>query len=192
MERFRLCLALLALPFSAMAHHSPVNFRFDTMLEFEGTVLSHEYRNPHVFLTIETTNDAGETEEWLLAASSVSNLRRAGWTADSFSAGDHIAVRGNPDRNPDKLFLYLEQVTDPQGTVYYPRTLPPGGQRPLAEQTFTGSVDFVGVWQPDFSKRDLAAGFQAAELPLTDRGQAAIWPRQFRWVRGGCRRWERR
>ena len=154
------------------AHHSPANFRFDTMLEFEGTVTAHEYRNPHIFLTIETATEDGGTQEWLLAGGSVSNLRRTGWNADTFEVGDRISVRGNPDRNPEKLFLYIETVTAADGTAFYPRSEAPGGQRPLSEQTFTGSSDFTGVWQPDFSARDLSAGFMAAELPLTEKGQA--------------------
>lgn len=155
-----------------LAHHSPANFRFDTMLEFEGTVTSHEYRNPHIFVTIETATEAGGTQDWLLAGGSISNVRRIGWNADTFKVGDRITVRGNPDRNPEKKFLYIETITDTSGTAYHPRSEAPGGQRPLSEQTFTGSSDFTGVWQPDFSARDLSAGFTTAELPLTEQGQA--------------------
>lgn len=177
MPLFALAAAAIVLAVMApttSAHHSPANFRFDTMLEFEGTVTSHEYRNPHVFLTVETTNETGESIEWLLAAGAVSNVRRAGWMADSFAVGDLVTVRGNPDRNPNKLLLFVDTVTDPAGTVYQSRSLAPGGQRPLSEQTYTGSADFTGVWQPDFSKRDLAAGFSSADLPLTAKGQAML------------------
>ncbi len=164
----------LSLPPLSMAHHSRSNFRFDTKVEMKGVITSHEYRNPHTFLTVETSNDAGQTQEWLLAGNSISNLRRIGWTADSFSVGDEVTVTGNPDRDPEKLVLLLDAITAPDGTVYQSGSLAPGGQRPLSEQTFSGSTDFSGVWQPDFSQRNVAAGFQPADLPVTAKGREAL------------------
>ena len=164
----------LSSPLVATAHHSRSNFRFDTMVEMEGVITSHEYRNPHTFLTVETTNDAGQVEEWLLAGNSISNLRRIGWTAESFAVGDEVTVRGNPDRDPEKLVLLLDVITAPDGSQYQSGSLAPGGQRPLAEQTFTGSSDFSGVWQPDFSQRNIAAGFMPADLPVTAQGQESL------------------
>jgi len=165
---------VLTLPSVSTAHHSRSNFRFDTKVEMDGVVTSHEYRNPHTFLTIETTNDAGQTEEWLLAGNSISNLRRTGWTADSFAVGDEVTVSGNPDRDPEKLVLLLDVITAPDGTVYQSGSLAPGGQRPLSEQTFSGSTDFSGVWQPDFSQRNIAAGFMPADLPVTEKGSESL------------------
>jgi len=165
---------LLTASVAAYSHHSRANFLFNTVLELEGTVTAHEYRNPHTFLTLETTTSSGETQEWLLAANSVSNLRQGGWTADSFAVGDSIKVKGNPDRDPDKLLLFVDIVTKPDGSVYQSGGLAPGGQSAAAVEAATGSSDFSGVWQPDFSTRNIAAGFMPADLPMTAEGLVAL------------------
>lgn len=69
---------LLSVSAMSYGHHSRSNFRFDVVLELEGTITGYEYRNPHTFLTLETTSDAGEKQEWLLAGNSISSLKRAG------------------------------------------------------------------------------------------------------------------
>ncbi len=167
------CTALLALPFTVLGHHSRANFRFDTVVELEGTITAHDYRNPHTFLTLETTNDADEPQEWLLTANSVPNLRQGGWHADTFSVGERVTIRGNPDRDPSRLLLFVDTLTKLDGSVYSSSGIAPGGQTPLTAET-VGSTDFSGVWQPDFSERNIAAGFMAADLPMTPKGQVFL------------------
>ncbi len=166
--------AFLVISSTALAHHSRANYRLDTVLEFEGIVTAHQYRNPHTFLTLETINDAGETQEWLLAANSVSNLRRGGWSAETFAVGEKISVRGNPDRDPDKLLLFIDTVTKSDGSTYLSGGLAPGGQTPQSSDSAVGSTDFTGIWQPDFSARNIAAGFMPADLPMTAKGQSFL------------------
>jgi len=166
--------ALFSISFVASSHHSRANFRFDTVMELEGTVTAHEYRNPHTFLTIETSTESGDTQEWLLAANSVSNLRQGGWTSDTFSVGERVTVRGNPDRDPNKLLLFVDIVTKPDGSVYQSGGIAPGGQSAAATAAAAGSTNFSGVWQPDFSARNIAAGVRPADLPMTPKGQAAL------------------
>ena len=45
------------------AHHSRVNFDLDAVIEISGTVARWQYRNPHAFLHLDVTNEAGETED---------------------------------------------------------------------------------------------------------------------------------
>jgi len=163
--------ALLAAPSIGYGHHSRTNFRYDTVVELAGTVTAHEYRNPHAYLMLETTTETGEVQEWLLAANSVSNLRRGGWNADTFTVGDSVVVRGNPDRDADKHLLFVDIVTKLDGSVYRSGVLAPGGQDESSNDARGGSTDFSGVWQPDFSTRNIASGFMAADLPMTEKGQ---------------------
>ncbi|MFL2547347.1 MAG: DUF6152 family protein [Candidatus Rariloculaceae bacterium] len=166
--------ALITTSFSALSHHSRANFRFDSVLELEGTITAHEYRNPHTFLTLEMTAADGETVEWLLAGNSVSNLRQVGWTADTFAVGEQVTVRGNPDRDPDKLLLFLDTVTKQDGSEYISGRIAPGGQSSESRESVSRSTNFSGAWQPDFGARDIAAGFRPADLPMTQAGQAAV------------------
>jgi hypothetical protein len=165
--------ALMVVSTVGYGHHSRANFSFNTVTQLDGVVTAHEYRNPHVFLTLETTTETGETQEWLLAGNSVSNLRLGGWMADTFTVGERVSVSGNPDRDPNKLLLFVDEVTKLDGTVYRSGGIAPGGQSAAANNA-RGSSDFSGVWQPDFSTRNIAAGFRPAQLPMTAKGQAAL------------------
>jgi hypothetical protein len=155
-------------------HHSRANFRFDTVLEFEGIITDYEYRNPHTFLTLERTTGIGEVQEWLLAANSISSLKRAGWGTDTFAVGERVTVKGNPDRNADKYLLFLDVVIKQDGSVYPSGKLAPGGRVTESDNTPVGSVDFSGVWQPPFNPRNVATNFQVADLPVTPKGQPFI------------------
>jgi hypothetical protein len=161
----------LLLPFHSHSHHSRSNYAFGTTIELQGTITAHEYRNPHTFLTLNITTDSGESQEWLLAANSVSNLRQGGWTAETFSPGEQVTVRGNPDRNKNKHLLFIDVVIKRDGSTYQSASLPPGGRNTSAVNRSSGSKDFSGVWQPDFSTRNIAAGFKPANLPMTEKGQ---------------------
>jgi len=165
---------IAALPLICNAHHSRTNFAMDQTVELEGVITEHGYRNPHVYLTLEVTNDAGATEEWLLEANAVSTLRRAGWHGDTFSPGDRVTVRANPEREGGSNLVFVETITKADGSSYRSSGLPPGG-RTESTQAAAGSTDFSGVWQPDFASRDIAAGFRPAfHLPLTPAGRAVV------------------
>ena len=167
--------ALVALlPLAGTAHHSRTNFVMDSPVEFDGTITEHAYRNPHVYLMFEATDETtGETREWLLEANAVSTVRSVGWRADTFAAGDRVTVRGFPHRQPDRLTLFVDVITKSDGSAYRSSGLPPGTFDAPGE-VIGGSTDFSGVWQPDFASRDVAAGFRPASLPLTPEGQAVL------------------
>ncbi len=165
---------LAALSGIAAAHHSRTNFALDQIVELRGVITEHGYRNPHVYLTLEVTNEAGVTEEWLLEANAVSTLRRAGWHGDTFSPGDEVTVRANPEREAGSNLVFVDTITKADGSSYRSSGLPPGGTA-APSSTANGSTDFSGVWQPDFASRDIAAGFRPAfHLPLTPAGRAVV------------------
>lgn len=145
----------------------------NSLVEMEGTITDYGYRNPHVYLTLEVTTDTGVAEEWLLEANAVSTVKRAGWHANLFTAGERVTVRGNPDRDGTKRLLFVDVITKADGSSYSSSGLPPGGTG-ASDLEQNGSSDFSGVWQPDFASRDLAAGFRPANLPVTPKGQAVL------------------
>ena len=165
---------VLWLPPAADAHHSRTSFIMDSPMELQGTITEHAYHNPHIYLTVETTDAAtGETREWLLEANAVSSVRSVGWRADTFLAGDRVTVRGFPHRDPDRSTVFVDVITRADGSSYRSSGLAPGAfQAPDA--LVRGSTDFSGVWQPDFASRNVAAGFTPDSLPLTPRAQAVL------------------
>ena len=172
-RRITVIAALAVVPIVGQGHHSRSNFIMNELVEVEGVITQHAYRNPHVYLTMQSVTENGETQEWLLEANSVSSVRNAGWGADAFAPGDRVTVTGNPDRDADKRLLFVSVITKSDGSSYRSAGIPPGaGGSPV--EASQGSTDFSGVWQPDFASRDIAAGFRPVSLPMTPRGQAVL------------------
>ncbi|MFB3082148.1 MAG: DUF6152 family protein, partial [Gammaproteobacteria bacterium] len=80
----------------ASGHHSEAGIDMNSVVTFEGTVREFSWRNPHVYLVIETTSENGDSVEWLLQMGSIVTAGRAGWTRDSLSVGDRITIRTHP------------------------------------------------------------------------------------------------
>ena len=88
---------VLASPLSA--HHSDAGMDMESVVAFEGTVTEFNWRNPHVYFTVETTDQNGEPVEWTLQTDSTNLRARGGWTLDSLASGDRVLVRGNPAKD---------------------------------------------------------------------------------------------
>ena len=92
------CLLTVLAAASASAHHSHTRFDLERVVALQGTVVRYEWKNPHVYLTID--DEAGA--EWLIETDPTPVMSRSGWTRDSFAPGDAVAVRANPDRRPGR------------------------------------------------------------------------------------------
>ena len=89
-------LALLTATFLAAplwGHHSDAGLDMDSILAFEGTVTEFAFRNPHVYVGVET-DASGERVEWALQMGTANGLTRRGWTRDSVRPGTEVLVRG--------------------------------------------------------------------------------------------------
>jgi hypothetical protein len=81
-------------------------------ITLEGEVLRMEWINPHVLLFLQSANDEGQSETWILHGSSLGNaLRQAGSMKDRLKPGTWISARVWPPRNP--LFLNDVQTVLP-------------------------------------------------------------------------------
>jgi hypothetical protein len=107
--------ALLATAELAAAHHafSPV-FDGSKTLTIEGVVREFKFVNPHATLTMDVTDESGNVVRWSVEMAGRLNLVVAGWTVDSISPGDHVAVTGNPARSNDPE-LYLKRLVFADG-----------------------------------------------------------------------------
>ena len=183
----------------ASAHHSRVNFDLETVVEVEGVVTEFSWKNPHTFATMEATNENGEKEQWLIEMQGTPLLKRLGWDRDSLKVGDKIVARGNPDRNPDKHFLYLDDIITETGVLwgeipdagFTPDTDVRKGGKPRPEalariieelqRTKSGTItgDFVGTWLPAYGgamNLHIEDSFFSAErnARLTPEGEAMM------------------
>lgn len=95
-----------------VAHHStPANFVVDENVTLDGIVTQFYWRNPHAFIFMAITNDAGETEEWHVEMSNTIGLTRRGWTPETLQPGDVLTVIGNPARDPARRMVHIQSMT---------------------------------------------------------------------------------
>ena len=89
----------------ATAHHSnPLYFDMSKAITLEGKVLRVEWINPHILLFLQSKNEKGELETWILQGASLNNaMRQVGSMKERLQPGISISARVWPPRNP--LFL---------------------------------------------------------------------------------------
>jgi hypothetical protein len=98
------------------AHHSFTAAYDNTKrVEVEGVVTEFIWRNPHSFLRIDVTNEAGETETWSLEWGSSSQLSAEQYpvTRTTIKAGDRIIVGGEPGRDPKVKRVRIYSIVRP-------------------------------------------------------------------------------
>ena len=154
-----------ALASSAVAHHGPGRFDFSAPVVIEGMIVEVDWRNPHVYLTIETRGPNGELLERDLEAANISTLRTLGLEREMLPPGAAVTVRAFPGRGAGRL-MGGATITLSDGRVYaltngradaapLPAGPPaeglagrwapvPGGQRALAEASRTFPLSEAG------------------------------------------------
>ena len=94
-----LCIAALAAgcyySVQALAHHAfSAEFDPNRPLILKGPVVKVEWVNPHAWIHLEHTNDAGEVEEWMVEGGTPNTLLRRGINKNSIKPGVLIVVDG--------------------------------------------------------------------------------------------------
>jgi len=152
------------------AHHSPVAFEMSQVVAFDGVLTSFDWRNPHVYLTVEDRNGV----EWLIETDATPVMRRSGWTSDSFAAGDAVGVRVRPHKDPQKTHGVLLTIEGPDGVAMASMNrvdLPSDTAAPAS------TTDIAGVWKADLLPITSFVRLPLVEAlmnhPLTEKAEAA-------------------
>ena len=133
--------ALAALPFSATAHHSMSEFDRSVVTEVEGVVSRVSWKNPHILLTVTSTDESGAQAIWNLEGSAVSSQLRRGLTGDEIAIGDAVRVAGWPSSRRDR-YIQVNHVLLPDGV----ELLVGGIQEPRwATESLGGERDVLDV-----------------------------------------------
>ena len=101
---------------SAIAHHSFAGFSNDEVKEFTGTIKEFQFRNPHVWIQILTTNAEGQEEEWSIEWGSPNQLGRRGIRPATFPPGAEVTVRTHPMINGSTAGAFIG-ARFPDGTI---------------------------------------------------------------------------
>lgn len=166
--------ALSLVGLDAAAHHSTAAFDLNREITLDGVVVDYEWKNPHVYVDVQTKNDDGESVVWAIEAQPAAGMTRAGWSADSLAAGDHVIVVANPSKRSTRLIALGQQsVLKEDGTRL---TVPqsngrvPSGDAP-AHKADSLSGRWVTRWNADVALRFLRA---SDAWSLTPRAVAAV------------------
>ncbi|MCY3731421.1 MAG: DUF6152 family protein [Rhodospirillaceae bacterium] len=160
--------AWITLP--AAAHHSAKIVDPQTVLALPGTVTRFEWANPHTYIYLETTDEAGASVEWEIETDAVPILARSGWTPESVRPGDQILVRARPDRNPRRNHALLVSLERQDGSLLSARSY--FLRRPDDAASLARAADFSGVWELRSEDYDrYYAGW--GQVEITEQGAAA-------------------
>jgi len=123
----------------ASAHHSYTGIDRGSVVAFQGTVKRFSWRNPHVYITVESTDESGQLIEWELETGGTPILARSGWTADSQMPGDTVQVRGHPERETGRRYALLMSIEKEDGTVL--------SQSARGSQSTERATELSGIWK---------------------------------------------
>lgn len=117
--RTALLASILALAAAAPAwsHHSHAMFDHAKEMTVTGKVTEFVFRNPHVFLYVESRNDKGEVVSYWVEMSNIPNMIKRGIVQSTFKPGDTVTVKLNPlkDGRPGGNYL---TITAADGKTY--------------------------------------------------------------------------
>jgi hypothetical protein len=100
---------MLVLPLAA--HHSILPFDLKHPVEIHGSVLSFQWRNPHVRIDVSTMENR-EPVVWTVEADSPRSLENLGWSKSFLAAGQKISVVGAPARDGSPSVLCESVIPD--------------------------------------------------------------------------------
>lgn len=164
-----LALALGLAP-ASLGHHSQAAFDQSREFTFEGTVHRLDWKNPHIYLIVETQNSRGEPMLQQIEGLAITQAQVDGLQRDALQPGTRVLVRANPNRGGEgKTVRGLDVVTTADGKVhpFYQRKAPPLELQPAA--------GLGGRWAPSLSETGKAFG-AVNQWPLTEAARAGQDP----------------
>jgi hypothetical protein len=152
------------------AHHSRAQFDTAAEIVLEGTVSAVQWANPHVYFSIDVRGADGETVSQEVEVGPLSTLQALGLSRGVVVPGEHVSIRGNPNRRGAGHLVAGLDLTKSNGEVYPLHVVgrarsPP---RPAA------AASLAAHWVPVSGEfmRVLVQG--SSSWPLTDVGRGGI------------------
>jgi len=158
---------------TAAAHHGFGNFDRSREVALEGTVASIDFVNPHAYVYFDVQGADGTVAKHRCEMRAATVLRRSGWSAEMFKAGEPIKITGAPDRFDSKS-CYVHTIVFADGTTadrYAQLSKPaatsaaPAG--PRAARLPSGEPNITGDWAPEQVVMTDPRGRSGALVPVT-------------------------
>jgi hypothetical protein len=145
--------SILLFPLASFAHHSFFGrFDMDTSVIMQGEVTEIHWRNPHVHIFVDTTDENGEVTSWDFESGSPTLMQRAGIPRDAIQVGQTIQAAVYPPLT-DKLEAFATNILLPDGQELVMQT---GAQAQFNDQSLAlGDFSYRFRTEGDRSRPEL-------------------------------------
>ncbi len=92
-------LGLVSLTPPLSAHHSRAMFDIDTFISVEGVVTKVEWKNPHMWVTLDVPTSDSETESWGFEGSGAASMVASGISPQILKVGNRVKIIAHPPRD---------------------------------------------------------------------------------------------
>jgi hypothetical protein len=149
----------------ALAHHSMAMFDTSKEVLIKGTVVRLEWKNPHMYLFVETVGEDGKKQTIQGEGLAITQALVDGLHKEDLRPGMPVVVRANPNRNGPGKTVRLLDVTTPDGEIH------PFYAANSKTRTLTRAASLAGNWAP--SRQSMTAAWGViARWPITSAGRA--------------------
>lgn len=91
--------SMTALP---SAHHSRAMFDIEKLISVEGVVTDVQWRNPHMWVTLDVPGTNGKTESWGFEGAGAASMVAAGISPQILKVGHRVKIIAHPGRDASK------------------------------------------------------------------------------------------
>ena len=81
------------------AHHSRAMFDVDTFISVEGVITKVEWKNPHMWVTLDVPTSDGQTESWGFEGSGAASMVASGISPQILKVGNRVKIIAHPPRD---------------------------------------------------------------------------------------------
>lgn len=95
-------LGVLSLTTLLSAHHSRAMFDIETLVSVEGVVTDVQWRNPHMWVTLDVPGPDGKMESWGFEGSGAASMVASGISPQILKVGNKVKIIAHPGRDRSK------------------------------------------------------------------------------------------
>jgi len=155
-------IAVLVAP--TLAHHSMVMFDTSKEILIKGKVVRFEWKNPHMYLFVETVGEDGKKQVIQGEGLAVTQALVDGLHQKDLPVGAMVVVRANPNKTGPGKTVRLLDVTTQDGEIH------PFYAANSRTRTLKPATSLAGNWAP--SRQSMTAAWGViARWPITSAGR---------------------
>ena len=147
-----------------MGHHGNTEYNMREEVRYEGLVTEVSWRNPHIFITLDTQTAEGESITLEIEGGAPTVLRTSGISANSLEPGDRVLAIVSPSRRFPRRSAYGYEIVKADGSI-----VPLVSARTREQLISVEATDIYGTWVADNAFGPLVR--TRGSWALTEKGQ---------------------